>query len=251
MPSLISLEGKRAVVTGAAGGIGSAVTRQLAEAGCMVVLTYRSSRAEAEALARSLPGEGHVALPLDVGESGSARALAEAVEGRYGGLDILVNNAGLTRYVAHDDLDGLDDGLIDEIFRVNWRGAFSCVRAFKGLLTGGDGGLVVNISSIAGTTGEGSNVAYCASKAALDSMTRSLARALAPHIRVVSVAPGLVEGVYARKLEPAWREAQVARTPLRRLAEADDVATAVLAVATLLPFTTGDIIHVDGGRPLT
>ena len=238
------------MVTGAAGGIGSAIITRLAEAGCKVVLTYRSSRAEAEALAASLPGEGHAVLPLDVGESGSAHALAEAVEARYGELDILVNNAGTTRYVAHDDLDGLDDALIDEIFRVNWRGAFACVRAFKGLLMHGDGGLVVNISSIAGTTGEGSNVAYCASKAALDSMTRSLARALAPHIRVVSIAPGLVEGAYARKLEPAWREAQVARTPLRRLAEADDVAKAVLAAATLLPFTTGDIIHVDGGRPL-
>ena len=190
-------------------------------------------------------------LPLSVGDSRSARTLAEEVKERYGRLDLLVNNAGVTRYVAHDDLDGLDDDLIDQIFRVNWRGAFACIRAFKDLLMDGDGGLVVNISSVAGTTGEGSNVAYCASKAALDSMTRSLARALAPQIRVVSVAPGLVEGDYAQKLDPAWRQAQIERTPLHRLAEAEDVANAVLALATLLPFTTGDIIHVDGGRPLS
>ncbi len=245
-----SLQGRVAVVTGAAGGIGSSITERLAEAGCNVVLTYRSSRDEAEALAEKLPGENHSVLPLDVGDSSSANALAEEVKTRYGRLDLLVNNAGTTRYVAHDDLDGLDDDLIDQVFRVNWRGAFACVRAFKDLLMNGDGGLVVNISSIAGTTGEGSNVAYCASKAALDSMTRSLARALAPKIRVVSVAPGLVEGDYAQKLDPEWRQAQIDNTPLHRLAEAEDVANAVLALATLLPFTTGNIIHVDGGRPL-
>ena len=246
-----SLHGKVAVVTGAAGGIGSAITKRLAAAGCKVVLTFRNSRDEAEALMERLPGEGHAVLPLNVGDSRSAQSLAEEVENRYGTLDLLVNNAGMTRHVAHDDLDGLDDDLIDQVFRTNWRGAFACIRAFKDLLIAGDGGLVVNISSIAGTTGEGSNVAYCASKAALDSMTRSLARALAPQIRVVSVAPGLVEGDYAQKLDPKWRQAQIERTPLRRLAEAEDVANAVLALATLLPFTTGNIIHVDGGRPLS
>ena len=245
-----SLRGKVAAVTGAAGGIGSSITERLAEAGCSVVLTYRNSRDKAEALAETLPGENHSVLPLSVGDSRGAQALAQEVKQRYGTLDLLVNNAGMTRYVAHDDLDGLDDDLIDQVFRVNWRGAFACVRAFKDLLLDGDGGLVVNISSIAGTTGEGSNVAYCASKAALDSMTRSLARALAPKIRVVSVAPGLVEGDYAQKLDPKWRQAQIENTPLHRLAEAEDVANAVLALATLLPFTTGNIIHVDGGRPL-
>ena len=214
-------------------------------------MTYRSSQDEAETLAKSLPGENHSVLPLSVGDSSSAQTLAEEVRKRYGRLDLLVNNAGMTRYVAHDDLDGLDDELIDQVFRVNWRGAFACVRAFKDLLMDGEGSLVVNISSIAGTTGEGSNVAYCASKAAIDSMTRSLARALAPEIRVVSVAPGLVEGEYAQKLDPKWRQAQIENTPLRRLARAEDVANAVLALATLLPFTTGNIIHVDGGRPLS
>ena len=107
---------------------------------------------------------------------------------------MLVNNAGVTRPVPHDDLDALDDELIDHIFQVNWRGAFATVRALRPLLAAGAGGVVVNISSVAGQTGLGSNIAYCASKAAMDSMTRSLARALAPQIRVVSVAPGWVEG---------------------------------------------------------
>jgi 3-oxoacyl-[acyl-carrier protein] reductase len=110
---------------------------------------------------------------------------------------------------------------------------------------------VINISSIAGRTAVGSNIAYCASKAALDSMTLSLARALAPQIRVVSVSPGWVEGEYARRMRPELIEEQRRKTPLGRIAHAQDVANAVVAVATLLTFTTGAIIPVDGGRPLT
>jgi len=172
------------------------------------------------------------------------------VADRYGALDLLVNNAGMTRFVPHDDLDALDDELIDQIFRVNWRGAFACVRACKELLLHGAGGLVINITSTAGISGIGSNVAYCASKAALDSMTRSLARALAPQIRVVSIAPGLVDGEYARSFDPAWRQAQIDATPSGRLSQPDDVARAVLAVATLLPQTTGSTLRVEGGRLL-
>ena len=157
---------------------------------------------------------------------------------------------GNARPVGHGDLEALDDELIDAIFRVNWRGAFACVRALKDLLAAGDGGLVVNISSIAAVTGIGSNVAYCASKAALNAMTLSLARALAPAIRVVSVSPGWVEGEYASRMDPAILEAQRQKTPLGRLAQAEDVAEAVLAVATSLRFSTGCIIPVDGGRPL-
>ena len=109
-------------------------------------------------------------------------------------LDLMVNNAGITRSVPHSDLDALDDALIDDIFRVNVRGAIATVRAMRPLLAAEGGGLVVNISSVAGRTALGSNIAYCASKAALDNVTMSLARALAPQIRVVSVSPGWVEG---------------------------------------------------------
>src|SRR5690606_5403861 len=183
------LEGRVALVTGAGGGIGSAVAKRLAEAGAQVVLTYRSSAHQAHLVAASLPGDNHMVTKVLVDDSAALQKLAGLVAERYGTLDILVNNAGTTRFVPHVDLDALDDDLIDEIFRVNWRGAFACVRAFRNLLMKGDGGLVINMSSIAGTTGMGSNVAYAASKAALDSMTRSLAKALAPQIRVVSIAP--------------------------------------------------------------
>jgi 3-oxoacyl-[acyl-carrier protein] reductase len=243
------LDGKIALVTGAGGGIGSAISHRLAAAGATIVLTYSRSANRTQVVADSLPGNGHLVAQASVVDSAQQTAIAEQIKQQFGTLDILVNNAGVTSPVPHDDLDGLTDDLIDEIFRVNWRGAFASARAMKPLLMNGDGGLIINISSIAGRTGVGSNVAYCASKAALDSMTRSLARALAPKIRVLSVSPGFVDGDYARRM-PEIVAAQEALTPLGRIASAEDVAEAVYAAAAHLTFATGDIIPVDGGRPL-
>lgn len=246
----LSLDGKVAVVTGGAGGIGTAICQKIAEAGGTVVITYNSRAEKAENLLASLPQGEHVAIQTQVDDSASVAQLAVQIRDKFGRVDLLVNNAGMTRFVEHSDLDGLDDELIDQIFRVNWRGAFACVRALQDLLAAADGGLVVNMSSIAGTSGNGSNIAYCASKAALDSMTRSLARALAPQIRVVSVAPGLVDGDYARSFDPAWRQAQIDASPTGRLTQPEDVANAVLSVMLMLPQTTGSIMHVEGGRLL-
>ncbi|GAC1384597.1 MAG: SDR family oxidoreductase [Herpetosiphon sp.] len=245
-----TLHNKVVVITGGGGGIGSAICAACAAAGASIIITYNRDEAKAQRVAERLPGNTHMVVHAPVDDSDALQRLAEQVTGRYGRLDVLVNNAGVTRPVPHHDLDSLDDVLIDEIFRVNCRGAFAAVRAFKSLLAAGDGGLVVNISSVAGQTGIGSNVAYCASKAAMDILTKSLARALAPHIRVVSVSPGLVEGEYASRFDPAIIEEQRQKTPLMRIAQAKDVANAVLAVATMLTFTTGSIIPVDGGRPL-
>jgi 3-oxoacyl-[acyl-carrier protein] reductase len=130
------------------------------------------------------------------------------------------------------------------------RGVLTSVRAFKTLLAANGNGLVVNISSIAAVTAMGSNIAYCASKAAVNNLTMSLARALAPAVRVVAVSPGLVDTEFVKSLDQAWRDEQAKRTPLQRLAMAEEVADAVLAVATYLRFTTGAIVPVDGGRPL-
>jgi 3-oxoacyl-[acyl-carrier protein] reductase len=244
------LAGKVALVTGGGGGIGSAICRRLAEAGAQVIVNYNSNAQKAEAVMAALAGENHLTLQASVTDSAALRQMAAQVRERYGKLDLLVNNAGITRPVPHADLDGLEDEWIDRILQTNFRGAFACVRAFKELLMAGEGGTVVNISSVAAVTGIGSNVAYCASKAAMDSMTRSLARALAPKIRVVSVSPGWVWGEYASRMEPAYIQEQINKTPLGRIAQPEDVAEAVLAVATTLAFSTGCIIPVDGGRPL-
>jgi 3-oxoacyl-[acyl-carrier protein] reductase len=253
------LAGRVAVVTGGAGGIGSAVCRGLAGAGSAVVVGFRRDEAAARSLAASLPGGAHAACQADVTDRGSLARFAEEIGARYGRVDLLVNSVGMTRFVPHSDLSGLDDELIDEIFRTNWRGPFATIRALKPLLeisgkpTQDDArsALVVNISSIAGVIGVGSNVAYCASKAALNAMTISLARALAPAIRVVSVSPGLVETGFIKGLAESWRKEQTSRTALGRLASPEDVADAVVAVATTLRYSTGCIIPVDGGRPLS
>lgn len=244
------LTGQVALVTGGAGGIGAAICRALAEEGAAVLVGFSTGQARAETLVAELPGPGsHRAVLTRVDDSGTLSAAAESVKLTEGRLDLLVNNAGVTTPVPHDDLDGLSDEWIDTILRINVRGAFACTRAFAPLLRSG-GGLVVNISSIAGQTGLGSNVAYCASKAALDSMTRSLGRALAPDIRVLSISPGWVDGEYAQKMPAEAIAVQAGRTPLGRIARPEEVARAVLAAATHLTFTTGCVIPVDGGRPL-
>jgi 3-oxoacyl-[acyl-carrier protein] reductase len=242
-----------ALVTGAAGGLGEAIVRALAAAGFTLGLGYHRSASAAERLRQDRPGADHFALAAPVTDSAALTAMAAAIEARCGRCDVLVNCAGTTRFVAHADLEGLDDALFDSIFAVNVRGAFAAVRALRSLLERSElpgGGVVVNISSIASVIAMGSNVAYCASKAALDNMTRSLARALAPRIRVLAVAPGLVDTDFVKSLDQAWRDEQAARTPLRRLAQPQEIAAAVVAAVTQLTFTTGSIIAVDGGRPL-
>lgn len=245
-----TLSGKIALVTGGAGGIGSAICQRLADEGASVVITYNSNSEKAQNLVKILRGGNHSAFHAPVDDSSKLTDLAHFILEKYGQLDILVNNAGITTPVPHDDLDGLTDEWIDKIFMTNFRGSFAMIRACKNLLMQGGNGLIVNISSVAAVTAIGSNVAYCASKAAIDSMTRSLARALAPTIRVVSVSPGWVLGEYAKSFPPEYIKLQEDLTPLSRLAAPEDVANAVFALATSLTFTTGAIIPVDGGRPL-
>ena len=247
--SLDTLRGRVAVVTGATGGVGAAISRCLADAGCRGVVVFRRDQAAAETLAGALGGEGHSAIRADVTDSASLERLAREVNERYGTADILVNSAGTTRFVPHADLAALDDDLIDQIFRTNWRGPFATIRALRPLLEAQDGGVVVNISSVAATLGIGSNVAYCASKAALDTMTTSLARALAPAIRVMTVSPGLVDTEFIKGMDPKWRDAYMTKTPMGRLVDPEEIGQAVVAAATLSA-VTGSSIIVDGGRLL-
>jgi 3-oxoacyl-[acyl-carrier protein] reductase len=243
-----------AVVTGGAGSMGTTICGALAREGMRVVVGYNSSREKAKALAASLPGEGHAALHAPVTDSATLTKLAVEIASRYGVCDVLVNCAGVTRFVPHNDLLALDDQLIESILATNVRGPFACVRALRALLEKSKqpgGAVVVNISSIAGVTAMGSNVIYCASKAAVDNMTKSLARALAPKIRVVSVSPGLVANDFVRSMDKTWLDEQVSRTPLKRLAAPEEAASAVIAAIKHLTFTTGSIIPVDGGRPLS
>jgi len=218
-----------------------------------VIVGYHHSADAAHKLVASLSGTGHSARLAPVTDTAALTSLAAAIAQDYGRCDVLVNCAGTTRFVPHPDLDALDDALIDTILATNVRGAFAAVRAFRTLLDQSPipgGGVVVNISSIAAEIAMGSNIMYCASKAALDNMTKSLARALAPRIRVVSVSPGLVDTEFVKSLDQTWRDEQAARAPLRRLVTPQEVAAAVAAVITNFTCTTGSVVTLDGGRTL-
>jgi 3-oxoacyl-[acyl-carrier protein] reductase len=161
-----------------------------------------------------------------------------------------VNSAGTTRAVPHADLDEMDDETFDRILITNVRGTFSMIRAFAPLLKRGGDAVVVNISSLAAINGLGSSIAYCASKAALDTMAMSLARVLAPEIRIIGVSPA---GVDTQFVPGRSREAmlkQAALAPLKIVCQADDVALAVVAAATHLRLSTGSTLLIDGGRHL-
>jgi 3-oxoacyl-[acyl-carrier protein] reductase len=241
---------KLALITGGSGGIGAAICHKLAKSGYRVVFTFNSNQSAAEQVLDSLEGTGHAMYQLNVEDSSAISALAEQVKETSQSLDLLVNCAGMTKFVPHNDLNSLNDELIDKIFRVNVRAPFAMVRAFEPALRSARG-CVVNITSIAAQTAMGSNVAYCASKSAVENMTRSLARALSPDIRVLAVAPGLVDTEFVKGLDDEWRDAQEQSTPLKRLANDEEVANAVFAAAELLTFSTGNTIAVDGGRPLS
>lgn len=192
----VSLKDKVVLVIGGAGGIGAASARQFAENGARVVLTHRDGddkAGQAKALIAQLAGAGHAAFPADVADTATLIALRDAISAQYGRLDVLVNSAGFTKAVPHADLDGLDDDFIDRMFQVNWRGQYAAIRTFAPLLKASGDGLIVSVSSIAGISGSGSSIVYGATKAAIDVMTKSLARVLAPEVRVLGVSPGAVD----------------------------------------------------------
>jgi 3-oxoacyl-[acyl-carrier protein] reductase len=246
----MDLTGKVAVVTGGSNGIGAATARHLAAAGAAVAVGYHNGRARAEAVTRALPGGGHSIFRLDLADGPSAAAVAGHVRSVHGRADILVNSAGFTKPVNHADLDALDDATMDAVLIANARGPFSVIRALVPLLKASGDGVIVNVSSVAAFTASGSSIAYCMAKAALDTMTMSLARVLGPEVRVLCVSPAAVATDFVAGRDRTALEKIAQGTPLKKVAEPDDVALAVMACITHLRTATGTRIVVDGGRHL-
>lgn len=247
---LYTLEGRTAVVAGGSSGIGAAAARRLAQAGAQVVVGFNNGEDRAQALVAELPGDGHLALRTPVDDSAALAVAAQEIRARYGVLHVLVNSAGVTRAVPHADLEALDDETFDRILRTNVRGVFATIRAFAPLLRESGDAVVVNLSSISAQSGLGSSIAYCASKAAMETMSVSLARVLAPEVRVINISPAAVNTSFVPGREKADVERQAASNALRTVAEPDDIAQAVLAAVTHLRLTTGATVLVDGGRHL-
>ena len=248
------LIGKIAVVTGASSGIGAACARALADEGASVVIGYNQGLDRAEVLCAELPatesGQSHSALQITLKSATSHAEIAQALQAKFGKIDVLVNSAGYTRRVAHGDLQTMNDQLFNDILLANAGGTFSITRALMPLLQASGDAVVVNVSSISAFTGSGSNIAYCAAKAALDTMAMSMARVFGPAVRFLCVSPASVDTGFVEGRSREEVEKKAAKTPLGRVVTPEDVALSVLACVTHLKTATGTRIVIDGGQQL-
>jgi 3-oxoacyl-[acyl-carrier protein] reductase len=258
----MSKDGLCVIVTGSASGLGAATSAMLAKDGARIVINYSSSQKEAEATADlcRTAGAEVVVVQGDVSRDEDCKKIVAAAA-QWGRLDALINNAGVTKHMAHANLDGLSAEDFQRLFGVNTIGPFQMVRAARSLLeagakASGRASAVVNVSSVAGISGIGSSIAYAASKGALNTITYSLARALAPLIRVNTICPGYIDTTWfskGRGEEGARqvRESVIAKVPLKVASSADDVARLVYFLATPQSGNmTGELVRADAGLHL-
>jgi NAD(P)-dependent dehydrogenase (short-subunit alcohol dehydrogenase family) len=250
----MELTGTVAIVTGGGTGIGRAVALRLAKAGARaVVVNYARSTDEAEATAAELDALGAegIAHRADVADEAQVKAMIAEAVGRFGRLDVLVNNAGTTHFIPHADIDALTEDVWNDILSVNLKGTFYCCRAAAPELRKTKGA-IVNVASVAGHRATGSSIAYAVSKAGVIQLTRALALALAPEVRVNSVSPGLVSTRWFRKrfgdeAAEAQEESFASTTPTQSIATPDQVAQAVMAFIDN-DILTGQDLVIDGGK---
>ncbi|MEE2704124.1 MAG: SDR family oxidoreductase [Myxococcota bacterium] len=249
----MQVEGSAALITGGGTGVGRETTLALARLGCSVVVNYSRSREDAEKTAAEATALGARASAVqgDVSSDADCRRLVDTAVREFGSLQVLVNSAGTTSFIPGPDLEQVTDEVWDTIMAVNVRGLFQAVRAARGAIEAAGGGEIVNLSSAAGLSGQGSSIPYAASKGAVNTLTVGLARVLAPKIRVNAIAPGAITG---RWLKAGWgdnydaiMQAVGQRTPLGRASDPIDVAEAVVGVITGSDMITGQVLVCDGG----
>lgn len=242
------------LITGAATGVGRQCARRFAASGFDVVINYLGPDAHDAKQTKDLVAEESacgVLMKCDVSCDAEVCGMVAEIDSVFGRLDAVVNCAGTTEFVQHEDLDGMTESAWDRILAVNTKGPFFVIRACAPLLQRQPDAAIVNVASVAGISGAGSCVAYCASKGALNTMTKSLARALAPKIRVNAVCPGPIDSGWLRRgMTEQQMESRVASFPIPRLAQPDDVVDAIHYLITGTSLTTGQILVVDGGRTM-
>ncbi|QHT63649.1 SDR family oxidoreductase [Paenibacillus lycopersici] len=246
----MELKNRTAIVTGGGTGIGRAVSLLLAGKGARVCVNYSRSREDAEDTVRQIRGQGGeaIAVRADVARDEDVRAMVRQTVDAFGGVQLLVNNASITHHIAMDDLEAVTEDVWDSLLDVNVKGMFRCARAAAPWMKQAGQGAIVNVGSISGQTGLGSSLPYAVSKAAVHGLTKSLARALSPDIRVNGVVPGAVATRWW-----AGREAQMNRLApnllLQRIASPEDVAQLICA-ALEQEAMTGQLLTVDSGQTL-
>lgn len=247
----MKLEGQVAIVTGGATGMGRGISIVLAREGARVLVNYRASKEAAHEVVEEIERAGGVAVAFagDVQRDEQVRAMVASVEERWGRLDVLVNNAGWSKVTPHWKLEELTDEIWDRTLNTNLRGAFYCCRAAVPLMQRDGGGSIINNASASAYSAAGSSIVYSASKAAMVNMTKSLARALAPDIRVNAIAPGLVHTRFAGWPEEAFEQGRM-NSPLGRIASVEDVAETVLFLAADAKAITSETILVDCGATM-
>jgi 3-oxoacyl-[acyl-carrier protein] reductase len=239
----MKLQGKVAIVTGGGTGMGRAICELFAQEGAKVIVNYNESREASEEVAGSIGGEAYQA---SVADDGQVRGMMQDVEARYGRLDILINNAGWSKRTPHHLLEDLTEEIWDRTLNTNLRGTFYCSRAAAPLLRKQKGACIINISSVAPYTGEGSTIIYAASKAGVLSMTKSFARVMAPDVRVNCIAPGLVHTRFAG-WPPETFTTGAEQSPLKRITTPEEIGKAALFLAADATSMTGETIRVDAG----
>ena len=241
---------KVALITGSATGIGRSAAIQLAQRSYCIVVNYSKSQSEAEetvSLVRQL-GAQALLVEANVSDDAAVRRMIDQTIAQFGGLDVLVNNAGTTHFIDHTDLEAVTDQVWDDILSVNVKGLFSCCRAAMPHLKA-RGGNIVNVASVAGLAGSGSSIPYAASKGAVITLTKSLARAFAPEVRVNAVAPGPVQTRWLADHQDMVQKAMT-QTPMQRPSTPDDIAEAIVFLADVSTLMTGQVMVIDGGRTM-
>ncbi len=245
------LEGKVALVTGASRGIGREIARTLARYGAAVVVNYNGSKERADEVVTEITGNGGraVAVQANVASAGEIAKLFEEAVSAFGRIDILVNNAGITK----DNLIlKMSEEEFDAVLDTNLKGAFLCMKHAAKLMLKQRGGRIVNISSISGIIGNAGQANYCAAKAGLVGLTKSLARELGSRgITVNAVAPGFIETDMTEKLPDQVKEGMLAQIPLKRAGSVQDIAEAVAFLASdHASYITGQTLQVNGGMDM-
>lgn len=241
------LKGRVALVTGAGRRIGRQIALTLGRSGASVIVNYNRSRSEALATVREIKSYGvdSLALQADVARPVQVRRMFRAVEQRFGNLDLMVNNAGI---FFRERWDRLTEKQWDQILNVNLKGPFFCSQEAALLMQRNDGGQIINISSLGGLQAWPDSMHYCASKAGLIMLTRCLAKALAPDIRVNSIAPGMI--LFPGEKRSRMIKSVIRSTPLRKAGGPEDIARMVLQLACHADFITGQVFPVDGGKSI-